>query len=259
MNLPIFQVDTFTSDVFTGNPAAVCPLEYWLEDEVLQAIAAENNVSETAFFVDRGDYYQLRWFTPQMEATCCGHGTLAAAFIISTKINPDRKKFLFGTHKGELAVSIDAKLISITFPSQDPISCEAPGNLLNAFNIKPQEVLAANYYMAVYENEDQIKSIKPYMALIKELDRLGVIVTAPGKDYDFVSRFFAPSMGVPEDSVSSSAHCILTPFWAKKLNKNRLTAYQLSKRGGELNCQHIDHKAIISGKTRLYMEGNISI
>jgi PhzF family phenazine biosynthesis protein len=259
MQLPIFQVDAFTSDVFSGNPAAVCPLEYWLEDEILQAIAAENNMPETAFFVDRGEYYHLRWFTPQMEVTSCGHATLATAFIIMTRINPEKHEILFGTHRGELAVSITNDLISITFPAQDPIPCEAPGNLLNALNIHPREVLAANYYMAVYENEDQILAVKPYMALIKELDRLGVIITAPGKDYDFVSRFFAPSMGIPEDSVSSSAHCILIPYWAKIYKKNKLTACQLSKRGGEISCQHLDHKVVISGKATLYMEGSISI
>ena len=259
MNIPIFQVDAFTGTVFSGNPAAVCPLEHWLEDELLQAIASENNLPETAFFVDRGDYYQIRWFTPQMEVTCCGHGTLAAAFIIATKINPEKNKILFGTHKGELAVSIDHELISITFPANDPVPCDAPGNLLNAFNIHPVEVLASNYYMAVYENEEQIYLIKPYMALIKELDRLGVIITAPGRDFDFVSRFFAPSMGIPEDSVSSSAHCIMTPYWSKKYKKDKLTACQLSKRGGELICQYLDHRVIISGKASLYLEGIITI
>jgi PhzF family phenazine biosynthesis protein len=259
MKLPIFFVDTFTSKVFSGNPAAVCPLEYWLEDNVLQAIAAENNLSETAFFVNRGEYYQLRWFTPQMEVTCCGHATLATAFIIATKINPEQLEMLFGTHQGEMAVSIKNDLISITFPAQEPVRCEAPGNLLNALNIPPKEVLTANYYMAVYESEEQILALKPYMALIKELDRLGVIVTAPGKACDFVSRFFAPSMGVPEDPVSSSAHCILTPYWAKKYKKKRLTACQLSQRGGELFCQYLDHRVIISGKATLYLEGLITI
>lgn len=259
MKIPIFQVDTFTGNVFSGNPAAVCPLEHWIEDEILQAIAAENSLSETAFFVDRGDYYQLRWFTPQMEVSCCGHGTLATAYIIAKKINPEKDKILFGTHKGELAVSIEGELISITFPAMDPVPCDPPGNLLNAFNIQPVEVLASNYYMAVYEDEDQIIAIKPYMALIKELDRLGVVVTAPGRDYNFVSRFFAPSMGIPEDSVSSSAHCILAPYWSKKYKKAKLTACQLSKRGGELICQYLDHRVIISGKATLYMEGIITI
>ena len=259
MKLPIFFVDTFTSAVFAGNPAAVCPLEYWLEDEVLQAIATENGLSETAFFVNRGDYYQLRWFTPQIEITCCGHGTLATAYIISTKIKPGQAEMLFGTHQGEVAVSIKNNLISITFPAQDPIPCEPPGNLINALNIHPDAVLTANYYMAVYQSEEQILKIKPYLALIKELDRLGVIVTAPGNDFDFVSRFFAPSMGIPEDSVSSSAHCIMTPYWAKKYKKKRLTACQLSKRGGELICQYLDHRVIISGKATLYLEGLITI
>lgn len=259
MKLPIFQIDAFTDQVFSGNPAAVCPLEYWLEDEVLQNIAAENNLSETAFFVDRGDFYQLRWFTPQTEVDLCGHATLATAFVIMNKINQDLNEIKFGSPCGELIVHRKNDLLSMDFPAHPPEVCEIPDSLIKGLNHKPVEVLASNYYLAVYNTEEEVRNLSPYMRLLKELDRLGVIVTARGKNEDFISRFFAPAVGIPEDPVTGSAHCTLIPYWSKKLGKKKLHARQVSLRGGEIFCEYKNDRVIISGKAALYLEGTIKI
>ncbi len=259
MKLPIYQIDAFTGEIFCGNPAAVCPLEYWLDDVVLQAIAAENNLSETAFFVDRGDFFQLRWFTPQMEVDLCGHATLASAFVIMNFLNKSLKEVVFGTPSGELRVKKDRNLYSMDFPAHIPEPCEAPQNLLRAVDIIPKKVFASNYYMLVYNSEADVRQLKPYMKLIKELDRLGVIVTAPGETVDFVSRFFAPAVGIPEDPVTGSAHCTLIPYWAKELNRNKLHALQISTRGGEIFGIDNGDRVTISGKAVKYMEGMIDI
>ncbi len=216
MKIPIFQIDAFTDQVFSGNPAAVCPLEYWLEDGILQNIAAENNLSETAFFVDRGDFFQLRWFTPQTEVDLCGHATLASAYVIMHKIKPELKEVKFGSPGGELTVRRKNDLFSMDFPAHPPEACEIPESLIKGLNHKPKEVLASNYYLAVYESEEEVRQLSPYMRLLKELDRLAVIATAKGTNEDFVSRFFAPAVGIPEDPVTGSAHCTLIPYWAKK-------------------------------------------
>ena len=258
MKIPIFQVDSFTSKVFSGNPAAVCPLDYWLDDGQLQAIASENNLSETAFFVNRGDYYQLRWFTPQAEVDLCGHATLATAYVIMNNINPDINEITFGTRSGELIVKKDGELFSMDFPLHVPISCEKPKALMDAFDIKPKHVLASNYYMAVYDCEQEVRELIPYMTLLKELDRIGIIVTAPGDHVDFVSRFFAPAVGIPEDPVTGSAHCTLIPYWAEKLKKTKMVAHQVSKRGGEIFCEKQKDRVIIAGKAVLYLKGSIT-
>jgi PhzF family phenazine biosynthesis protein len=257
MKIPIFQIDAFTNRVFSGNPAAVCPLEYWLDDGQLQAIASENNLSETAFFVDRGDYYQLRWFTPQTEIDLCGHATLASAYVIMNKINPHLKKVTFGTRSGELIVHNDRELYSMDFPSHAPTPCDVPENLSEALDKKPLAVLASNYYLAVYESEEDVRSVNPYMKLIKELDRLAVIITAKGNKVDFVSRFFAPAVGIPEDPVTGSAHCTLIPYWSKELNKTKLVAQQLSCRGGEIFCEYKNDRVVIAGHATLFLEGYI--
>ena len=257
MKIPIFQVDSFANRVFSGNPAAVCPLDYWLDDGQLQSIASENNLSETAFFVNRGDYHQLRWFTPQAEVDLCGHATLATAYVIMKIINPNTKEVTFGTRSGELIVKKKGELFSMDFPMHVPVSCETPKALLDAFNIKPKEVLASNYYMAVYESEWEVRELVPYMTLLKELDRIGIIVTAPGDQVDFVSRFFAPAVGIPEDPVTGSAHCTLIPYWAEQLKKSKMVAHQVSKRGGEIFCETKDNRVIIAGKAILYMKGSV--
>lgn len=259
MQLRIYQVDAFTNKIFSGNPAAVCPLQYWLEENTLQAIAAENNLSETAFFVNRGEFFQLRWFTPQTEVNLCGHATLASAFVIMNLMDTSQEKVVFGTPSGELTVKKDGELYSMDFPSHVPEKCDPPENLLRAVDIIPLEVLASNYYLLVYKSQADVKQLKPSMSLLKELDRFGVIATAPGDTVDFVSRFFAPSVGIPEDPVTGSAHCTLIPYWAKKLNKQQLHAFQISDRGGEIFGQNNGDRVTISGQAVKYMEGTIDI
>jgi PhzF family phenazine biosynthesis protein len=258
MKIPIFKVDAFTSRVFSGNPAAVCPLDYWLNDGQLQSIAAENNLSETAFIVNRGEYYQLRWFTPQIEVDLCGHATLASAFVIMNHIDPSLNEVTFGTRAGELTVRKDGDLYAMNFPAHVPRVCTAPADLLKALNSPPQEVLASNYYLVVYKTEEEVRELNPYMKLLKELDRLAVIVTAPGHDVDFVSRLFAPAVGIPEDPVTGSAHCTLIPYWSKRLKKNKMNARQISERGGEIFCENHNERVIIAGRAVLYLEGSIN-
>ena len=259
MQIPIYQIDAFTNDVFGGNPAAVCPLEFWLEDNILQNIAAENNLSETAFFVDRGGFYQVRWFTPQTEVDLCGHATLASAFVIMTHINPALNEVVFGSQSGELKVGRNEDFFSLDFPAHNPEPCEAPENLLRAMDIIPEKVFASDKYMLVYKTEADVRQLNPYMKLIKELDRMGVIVTAPGDNSDFVSRFFAPALGIPEDPVTGSAHCTLIPYWSKELNKEKLHAYQVSERGGEIFGIDNGDRVTIAGRAVQYLEGTINI
>jgi PhzF family phenazine biosynthesis protein len=258
MRIPIFKVDAFTNRVFSGNPAAVCPLDYWLNDGQLQSIAAENNLSETAFIVNRGGYYQLRWFTPQIEVDICGHATLASAFVIMNQIDSSLEQVTFGTRAGELQVTKKGDLYAMNFPAHRPQPCPMPPELLKALEVPPREVLASNYYMVVYDSEEDIRELSPYMKLIKELDRLAVIVTAPGKDVDFVSRFFAPAVGIPEDPVTGSAHCTLIPYWSEKLHKKNMRARQISSRGGEIFCEDQGKRVIIAGQAVLYLEGYIN-
>lgn len=258
MKIPIFQVDAFTDKAFSGNPAAVCPLDYWLSDEVMQDIAGENNLSETAFIVNRGDYYQIRWFTPQTEIDLCGHATLASAWVIMNKIQPEVNQVMFGSHGGELLVRRVGNDFLMDFPVHPPVKCEAPKNLIDALGRNPEEVLASNYYLAIYKSEEEVRNLKPYMTLLKELDRIGVVVTAPGDNVDFVSRFFAPAVGIPEDPVTGSAHCILIPYWAEKLGKTKMMAKQVSCRGGDLICENKEDRVVIGGQARLFMEGRIN-
>jgi len=258
MKISIFQVDAFTNEAFSGNPAAVCPLDYWLSDDQMQKIAGENNLSETAFFVNRGDYYQIRWFTPQTEVDLCGHATLASAWVIMNKIQPDVEEVKFGSHGGELIVRREKDLYMMDFPVHQPEECVTPNNLIKALGQDPVEVLASNYYLAVFKSEDEVRNLKPYMTLLKELDRMGVVVTAPGDKVDFVSRFFAPAVGIPEDPVTGSAHCTLIPYWAEKLGKTRMTAKQVSCRGGDLLCEYKNDRVVIGGQARLFMEGRIN-
>jgi PhzF family phenazine biosynthesis protein len=258
MKIAIFQVDAFTNVAFSGNPAAVCPLDYWLSDEKMQQIAGENNLPETAFFVNRGDYYQIRWFTPQTEVDLCGHATLASAWVIMNKIQPAVDEVIFGSKGGELIVRREKDLFMMDFPVHHPEACNPPNNLIKALGQIPLEILASNYYMAVFKSENEIRNLQPYMTLLKELDRIGVVVTAPGDKVDFVSRFFAPAVGIPEDPVTGSAHCTLIPYWAEKLGKTRMTAKQVSCRGGDLICEYKKERVVIGGQARLYMEGNIN-
>ncbi len=258
MRLPIYQVDAFTDRIFAGNPAAVVPLETWLPDATLQAIAAENNLSETAFFLRRGEAYELRWFTPKIEFDLCGHATLASAHVIFRFIEPDRRRVAFETRRaGTLIVMRHGDELALDFPAWSPEPAEAPSGLVTALGRNPRELLASRDWLAVYERETEIAAIKPDFAGLRRLDR-AVIVTAPGSDgVDFVSRFFAPGAGIDEDPVTGSAHCQLIPYWARRLGKARLNARQISPRGGTLVCAAEGDRVTIGGQARLYLEGTI--
>jgi PhzF family phenazine biosynthesis protein len=262
LRLPLYQIDAFATDgPFTGNPAAVCPLEAWLPDAVMQQVAAENNLSETAFFVPEGDSYRLRWFTPTTEVDLCGHATLATAFVVFRWLKPECSEITFATQQaGPLSVTRDGELLALDFPARPPASCPLPQGLDRALGRPPTAVLAARDYLAVYETADQIAALAPDFAAIAGLDRFAVIVTAPGMDgIDFVSRFFAPARGVDEDPVTGSAHCTLIPYWAERLGKSRLEARQLSRRGGALSCAMRGDRVTIAGRALLYLEGIITI
>ncbi len=255
----LFQIDAFTDTLFKGNPAAVCPLESWLVDSTLQTIAAENNVSETAFFVKRAEHYELRWFTPKTEVDLCGHATLASAHVIFNFLDPKAGTVRFRTKSGDLSVERQGDLLTMEFPSRPGTSCEAPESLIEALGVAPKECLLARDYLAVFESEESVRSIAPHMDKLAALDCLGVIVTAPGTKSDFVSRFFAPKVGVPEDPVTGSAHCTLIPYWAAKLGKRKLHALQLSERGGELFCELLEDKVRIAGRAVTYLEGSVNL
>jgi PhzF family phenazine biosynthesis protein len=259
--LPLYQIDAFASAVFKGNPAAVVPLESWLPDPMLQAIALENNLSETAFFAREGDGWRLRWFTPAVEVDLCGHATLASAHLIFSRIAPGSERLSFETRSGRLEVTRDAgERLTLDFPAQtaDPADDRA-GAVAEALGRRPQWTFAAKDYMAVFADESEVASLQPDMARLGRLDRRGMIVTAPGRSCDFVSRFFAPRVGIPEDPVTGSAHCTLTPYWAKRLNKRSLYARQISQRGGELFCEDRGARVGIAGHAVLYLEGTIQI
>ncbi len=253
----IYQVDAFSSQVFAGNPAAVCPLEEWLPDDRMQAISRENNLSNTAFFVPGGDGFCLRWFTPEVEVDLCGHATLASAFIVLNDLTPSANSVRFQTKSGALVVNREGDLFSLDFPSRPPRESDVGPQLIEALGGRPETVLASRDCLAVYASEDEVRKLEPNMQLLSKVDTFGIIATAPGKDVDFVSRFFAPAQGVPEDPVTGSAHCALIPYWSKRLGKTKLHAYQVSKRGGELWCQDRGDRVTISGKAARFMEGTI--
>lgn len=261
MTIPIYQADAFTNQLFGGNPAAVCPLTEWLPDETMQKIAAENNLAETAYFVKTDTGYHLRWFTPELEIDLCGHATLASAHIIFTELGFTGEAIHFSTEKaGVLIVTKHDDRYTLDFPSRPPYAAEMPEGLLEGLGNKvPKEVLRSRDYFLVYENEQDIVDMEPNHFLLSKINAIGIIVTAPGKDVDFVSRFFAPACGVPEDPVTGSAHCNLIPYWAKRLGKNELHAYQLSARKGELWCEHKDDRALMSGQAVTYLKGEIFI
>lgn len=267
MKLLIYQIDAFTSKVFSGNPAAVCPLEQWIDDTLMQAIAQENNLSETAFFVPAERGYHIRWFTPVAEIDLCGHATLAAAFVIFTYFRvpglPGQGSEItfFSRRSGELRVKRQSQdLLAMDFPSLVPAPCSAiPQDLLEGLGKEPQEVLCTEDYMAVFPREGDIRELKPDMGKLRKLGLRGVIVTARGDEADFVSRFFVPRFGIDEDPVTGSAHCSLIPYWAGRLHKDSLYARQLSRRGGELYCTNRGDRVIIGGRAVKYMEGSITI
>jgi len=258
MEQAIYIVDAFTDKLFCGNPAAVCPLENWLDDSLMQRIAAENNLAETAFFVKEKGGYRIRWFTPEVEVDLCGHATLAASFVFFNFIDKNAERIVYNSQSGELIVDKEGSLISLNFPSQKPMPVDKPEEfVINAFDVKPNEVLMGTKRFLVYETEEIIRNMKPNMGMLKNLEGDGVIITARGNEVDFVSRFFAPNIGIDEDPVTGSAHTHLIPYWSEKLNKKKMTALQISARGGTLYCEDLGQRVKISGKAVLYSHGKI--
>jgi PhzF family phenazine biosynthesis protein len=257
MKLPFFQVDAFTNRVFGGNPAGVCPLESWLDYDVMQSIAAENNLAETAFFVAGPDRYHLRWFTPTAEVDLCGHATLASAWVLFERLGIGGAEVSFDTRSGVLTVTREGALLSMDFPSRPGEPASAPEALLKGLGVRTAEVFRARDFLVVLESEDAVRAVRPDFPELMKVDTFGIIVTGRGKEADFVSRFFAPRMGVPEDPVTGSSHCTLIPYWAKRLGKSRMTAHQVSARGGKLQCEDLGARVSIGGEARLYLEGSI--
>ena len=259
MELTLYQIDTFTGRPFEGNPAAVIPLETWLPDNAMQSIAEENNLSETVFFVPKNSGFHIRWFTPKIEVELCGHATLAAAYVLYNILGYKRESIEFESKSGTLTVLQKYDCLVLDFPSQPPIPCHVPDAIVKAFKKTPIECLRSEDYIVVFESESDILSIKPDMDYLKKLDLRGVIITARSRQYDFVSRFFAPNYGIDEDPVTGSAHTQLTPYWAQILGKTSMTAKQVSSRGGELICELHNDRVFISGKAVKFLEGKIEL
>ena len=262
MILPIYQIDAFAEQLFSGNPAAVVPLESWIDATLMQQIATENNLAETAFFVHQGNHVEIRWFTPEREIDLCGHATLAAAHVLFHELNPSAHAIHFESRSGKLVVTRTSNnRLTLDFPSQVPDASDSPAALLLGLKTLPSHCLKHTDYIAVYESEEQIRDLYPDLDHLMKLDLRGVIVTAPSSSpkYDFVSRFFAPKYGISEDPVTGSSHTQLTPYWAKRLGKTKLTARQLSKRGGTLYCRQNGDRVLISGSTQKYLAGKIQL
>jgi PhzF family phenazine biosynthesis protein len=261
MRTPIFQIDAFASRRFTGNPAAVMPMHSFLEDPVLQAIAAENNLAETAFLVPEGADYRLRWFTPVLEVPLCGHATLASAAVVMERLEPGRSSVVFHSASGPLTVERTGAGYVMDFPARPSKVVPTPTGLAEALGVMPVDVFGNQFnYMAVLEDADTLRGLAPDMAALARQDRPGVIVTAPGDgSHDFISRYFAPAKGISEDPVTGAAHCMLTPYWAKRLGKDSFRAFQASKLGGEVICRLIGDRVELEGSCVFYLEGEVEI
>jgi PhzF family phenazine biosynthesis protein len=259
MKLKIYQVDAFTDTLFSGNPAAVVPLEQWPDESLMQKIAAENNLAETVFYVKEGERYLIRWFTPTVEVDLCGHATLAAAFILFHQGDHDGDLIHFHSHRsGALSVSRTADKLRLDFPADTLVPVELTKELLAGFSIQARLAFKGKTdYMFVFGEEDEIRDLKPDFSVISKWNVRGVIATARGKRTDFVSRFFAPQSGINEDPVTGSAHTSLTPYWTRELGKTELSAMQLSERTGYLECRQEKDRVLITGTCRLYLEGSI--
>lgn len=258
MKLKIYQIDAFAKNVFQGNPAAVCPLEQWLDDELMQKIAMENNLAETAFFVRQGETFEIRWFTPTKEVNLCGHATLASAYVLFNLLGYMGERIVFNSKSGPLHVSRADETITMDFPAEPPVPCATPQAIIDAFDIKPSEVLKSVDYIVVFEHVD-ITQLTPNLEALKALDLRGVCITAADETFDFVSRFFAPNYGINEDSVTGSAYTQLIPYWSQQLNKSTLSSKQVSPRGGELRCTLEGERVFISGQAVPYLCGEIEI
>ena len=256
----IFQVDAFTKTVFTGNPAAIVPLKSWLDEKTMQNIAIENNLSETAFFVKQDDgSFKIRWFTPETEVDLCGHATLASAHVLFNHLGYNEKTITFHSNSGPLTVEERNDLLWMNFPSNPPEPIPIPKLIPEAIGIIPLYTGINTDLLILVQDEETLTGLKPDLLILKKMEVRGVIVTAPGKDVDFISRFFAPKVGVPEDPVTGSAHTVLTPFWSKRLKKKELNARQVSKRGGLLKCIQKGDRVEIGGSAVTYLTGSISV
>jgi PhzF family phenazine biosynthesis protein len=260
MRLPIYQVDAFADRLFAGNPAAVVPLAEWLPDATMQAIAAENNLAETAFFAPEADGFRLRWFTPAVEVPLCGHATLASAFVLMTRLEPGRANVRFHSKSGPLDVTRDGDLYALDFPARALEPCDEADAVARALGGSPVSVqLSVDRYMALYASAAEVTALAPDLRALLATKRGRAIATAPGEDCDFVSRFFAPSAGIDEDPVTGSSHCTLVPYWAMRLGKRELLARQVSPRGGTLHCRDAGERTVMAGRAVLYLEGAIHV
>jgi len=261
VHAPMFQLDAFTTRRFTGNPAAVVVLDEFLPDDVMQAVAAENNLAETAFLVRAGDGYGLRWFTPIVEVPLCGHATLASAAVVMERLEPDRDSVVFGSASGPLTVTRAGTAYVLDFPARYSQPAPMPPGLPEALGVQLIQVLANAYnYLAVVESAALVRNLNPDLAELTRIDRPGVIVTAAGdQGYDFVSRYFAPAKGIPEDPVTGAAHCMLAPYWSNQLGKTEFRAHQASTRGGDITCRLIGDRVELEGACVFYLEGEITI
>jgi len=259
MTLKIYQIDAFAKEVFEGNPAAVVPLNSWLDDTLMQKIALENNLSETAFFVKEGEKFHIRWFTPTDEVDMCGHATLASAFVLFEILNVQDSEIVFSSKSGDLHVKRDEGMFVMDFPAQEIVTCDFPNVILEAFETEPKACYKAMDYLLVFENEEDIINAKPNLEKLKNIDVRGVIITAKSAEYDFICRFFAPKYGVDEDPVTGSAFTQLVPYWSKVLGKDEFRAKQVSQRGGEVFCKLNEKRVEIAGYGVKYLEGVIEI
>lgn len=260
MKLKLYQVDAFTDTVFAGNPAAVCPLEKWIPDVTMQNIAIENNLAETAFFVNENGKYHIRWFTPKVEVDLCGHATLAAAYVLFQYENFKGSEISFNSKSGILTVTKEGDFLTMDFPTDTLEEVQLFPGLIEGFNIKPIKAFKGKTdYMLVYDNEEQVKKLAPDMRVVAMIVARGIIVTAPGNKVDFVSRFFAPQINIPEDPVTGSAHTTLIPYWSNILNKKEMDAMQVSNRTGRLKCKYLGERVKIGGFAKTYLIGNIDI
>lgn len=260
MIIPYYKVLAFTKQQFAGNPAGVCVLEgAWPPDALMQSIAAENNLAETAFLIDRGEYLDIRWMSPTIEIDLCGHATLASAHVLFNHRGRKSNAIRFQSQSGELRVERKEGRLVLDFPSQPASACEPPMKIAEGLGAQPRQVLKSRDYFAIFERQEDVAAIKPDFDAIMQLDTQGIVVTAPGNDCDFVSRYFAPAAGIPEDPVTGSTHCTLIPYWSKRLGKRDLLARQISKRGGELFCEDRGERVGIGGNAVTYVEGKLSV
>lgn len=259
MKLDLYQVDAFASKAFEGNPAAVCPLQEWLPEQQMQDIAMENNLSETAYFVKTGSTYNLRWFTPKIEVDLCGHATLASAHVLFEHLGYTGREIVFDTNSGPLRVRKEGNRLVMNFPATKGRAVDPPADLMKALGVKTETVFKADDYMVVLQNQQQVEELDPDFFLLDEIETRGIIVTAPGDEVDFVSRFFAPAAGINEDPVTGSAHTMMTPYWSERLDKKVLKARQVSKRGGDVYCTMLGDRVEIAGEALTYMVGCINL